>query len=437
MTPQPSRTPLPADQVTFDLQSVDLPGNVSDGIDGVRVIFITQNDRDTVTNLSTAQPTNTLQTVYLASPTIQGNRVPLIEIRTTTGEQVFPSPRGNALAYFVPDVAPGIYILDITLELVQRIVALPSLMQRGVFSAPNWHPDGTRIAVTRENGYELDIYTYEPGSGLWENVTVHPAMDYAPVYSPDGRYLAFLSDRSLCPSWLPGDPAACDPDNDSFVGGQVHVLDTLNGTVARLSDILVTEVESLRWINNRQLVFAGGDPLALLEPSRTLWLADVARETAQQVPTLTDLSLSDAWSPDGTRVLYQAAGDTSRILVSDLQGEVIATIDDVGFARFGMVADWSSDGANIALGGSGGQCPFGIRVLDGATYRFVTRGQTPPSMCGPIYSPDGQFVAYTGINPSVADGRSDIYVAAANGRGAVNLTVDLRGESRLIGWVAP
>lgn len=438
VTPTPVSTALPANQVVYDnLDTVDIPDNIRDGIDGPRVVFITQNDRDTVSNLSTAQPTNDLETVYYASPTVPGNRVAILEIRTSTGNQIFPAPAGNAIAYFVPDINPGIYVLDVAFELTQRILAMPSLTQRGFFSPPAWAPDGSRLTVAREDGYELDIYDYELSTGGWTNLTDHPAMDLWPVWSPDGRYLAFVSDRDICASWIPTDTNACDPDSDSFNGGHVHVLDTTTNAVTKLSNQLVTEQESLRWINERQVVFAGGDPLALLTPTRTLWIGDVTTGSARQVPTPTDLSLSDAWSPDGNLVLYQSAGETSQVILSNTSGEVITTFDELGFARFSMVTDWSRDGSSIVIGGSGGQCPYGVRVLDGSTYNFLTRGRTPPSMCSPIYSPDSQFIAYTGINPTIADGRTNIYVANANGRGAINITGDLRGATIVVGWVAP
>ena len=55
-------------------------------------------------------------------------------------------------------------------------------------------------------------------------------------------------------------------------------------------------------------------------------------------------------------------------------------------------------------------------------------------MCEPKYSPDGEYLAFNGVNPRV-DGRNDIYIASANGFGATSLTSDLRGQVKLIGWV--
>jgi len=63
---------------------------------------------------------------------------------------------------------------------------------------PSWSPDGSRIAywaVPRGSG-QRDIWTIPAGGGDPVAVTSDAAMDWNPVWSPDGRYLYFVSDRS-------------------------------------------------------------------------------------------------------------------------------------------------------------------------------------------------------------------------------------------------
>jgi Tol biopolymer transport system component len=98
-----------------------------------------------------------------------------------------------------------------------------------------------------------------------------------------------------------------------------------------------------------------------------------------------------------------------------------------------MVAVWSPDSANVAIGGVEGQCPYGTLVYNN-TFINLRRGTPPPSMCNPSYSADGVWLAFSGLISNV-DGRVDIYVGNSNGGGAVNLTSDLRGQIDLIGWV--
>jgi Tol biopolymer transport system component len=130
----------------------------------------------------------------------------------------------------------------------------------------------------------------------------------------------------------------------------------------------------------------------------------------------------------------QNAGETTTELIAvNVDGSLISRTTDLNFPRFGMSADWSPDGTRLAIGGIGGQCQYGVRVFD-QNFAQVARGNPPPSMCNPTYAPDGQWLAFTGINPRV-DGRIDVYVATPNGFGSANLTGGLRGAITMLGWV--
>lgn len=445
ITPTITSTPFATDTVTYDnFQSVDIPDSIADGLDTPLIAFLVRNEGETITNLSTALPTNNVETLYFTSPTSRNSRFPVFEINGTTDGQIFLAPRGNALAYFLNDEGntstTGLYIVDITFGISQRILAIPSLIQRGIFSPPDWSPDGTLIAVTRETGYQLDIFTYNITSQAWQNLTDHGANDLWAQWSPDGRKIAFVSDRAVCPTWIPAQPNACNPDTDSFTGGHIYLLDLASGTVEQLSDQWTNEPP--RWINNRQIAFTVTDQQPdFLNPTSTLWLADSITRQAQQVQIANDrgstLYISDSWTDTADRVIFQSAtNNTNSTFITDDEGDIIASIDEFPFVRFGMVADWSPDGTRLVIGGTSGQCPYGILVFDGQTYETVARGNRP-SMCTPVFSPDGNHIAFTGIDPSNADGREDIYSSNQNGFDAFNLTVDLRGEMSLIGWVQP
>jgi Tol biopolymer transport system component len=210
-------------------------------------------------------------------------------------------------------------------------------------------------------------------------------------------------------------------------------MDVNSRAVRPLSEHWVSEPP--RWINPRQVVYASGDPL-FGDPERQLWITDVVSGETREV-TLAGgddaLKLSEAWSANGQQVVYQAAGDSTQIVVAGLGGDTLARMSDLAFARFGMSAAWSPDGSRLAIGGVGGDCPYGVLVFD-ARITQVARGNPPPSMCEPAFSPAGDWLAFTGVNPRV-DGRVDVYVSNNNGFGATNLTGSLRGQIQLLGWV--
>jgi WD40 repeat protein len=83
---------------------------------------------------------------------------------------------------------------------------------------PAWSPDGGRIAFTSLRDGNPDIYLIDappPGQPGDEasvrRLTDHPAGDWRPAWSPDGRRIAFTSTRSQSA----GDPAS--DDNEIFV----------------------------------------------------------------------------------------------------------------------------------------------------------------------------------------------------------------------------
>ena len=65
------------------------------------------------------------------------------------------------------------------------------------YEAPRWSPDGTKIAVSlwQAGGYQ-DIWVLDREGKKLDEVTHDRAIDGAPAWSPDGRFLYFASDRT-------------------------------------------------------------------------------------------------------------------------------------------------------------------------------------------------------------------------------------------------
>ena len=98
---------------------MQLPNIITDGISTPLIAFLNANDRETVANLSTAQPTTNVETLYYGSPTSISNRYPIFQFSATeTGNQVYVSKSGNGVAYFRSDptgTKTGLYILNVPL----------------------------------------------------------------------------------------------------------------------------------------------------------------------------------------------------------------------------------------------------------------------------------------------------------------------------------
>lgn len=69
-----------------------------------------------------------------------------------------------------------------------------------LWAYPRWSPDGHSIAASRwQTGGAYDVVVLDTTGALTRTVTAGPGIDASPVWSPDGRYLLFGSDRSGIP----------------------------------------------------------------------------------------------------------------------------------------------------------------------------------------------------------------------------------------------
>ena len=60
---------------------------------------------------------------------------------------------------------------------------------------PSWSPDGKRIAFVSERDGNREIYVMNADGGKPKNLTKNPLDDRYPSWSPDGKRIAFTSER--------------------------------------------------------------------------------------------------------------------------------------------------------------------------------------------------------------------------------------------------
>ncbi len=65
----------------------------------------------------------------------------------------------------------------------------------GIYGSPRLSPDGRRLAVSVQRGDDWDVWVYDIQRDVATRLTFESGYDADPVWSPDGRYVAFTSDR--------------------------------------------------------------------------------------------------------------------------------------------------------------------------------------------------------------------------------------------------
>lgn len=448
VVPSPSATPFPTVVFANDQwQSVDVSSDIRNGLNSPWFAFLLVNERTDTENLLTPVPSSELQTLYLINPGT-GQREAILDLPASTDKRVWWAPDGNKVVYFREPVLlgdgtrmGGLYLLNLSVGLSLRLFDITSLSPRGLADHhPVWSPDSSQVAITLPTDYDVDIYAISADGATVQNLTAHGAYDLWPAWSPDGRRLAFVSDRQNCPTWTPGEPGSCSSlDATPPSQGHLYVLDVQSGDVQQVSSDFILDGPPT-WVSNLQIAFTTGlsDPFA--EQSH-IWIANFQSGSVREITgDDSGLNLGAAWSPGGLQVLYQYqyASNPSSLHLRDSNGNLINSLDEYSFPRYGFAADWSPGGEWIAFAGRNGQCPYGL-IVTRSDLSIFSGPSTMPRACDPSFSPDGLWLAYAGIQfqPGVDDGRLDLYIASANGYGAQNFTSRLRGQIRLLGWVGP
>ena len=284
---------------------------------------------------------------------------------------------------------------------------------------PRLAPDASRVVFSLQtvapskDGYRQALWTVPTdGSAPARQLTIGAKHDGHPRFSPDGRTLAFLSDRRLAVEELPGAP------DDREDAGQVHLLPLDDpGEARRLTD-LPRGVDGFAWSPE-------GRHLAVLSSSHGATREEDARRRgmAGAKPRPGDPPPADYHYVDRLRVMLNGAGFTyarvPQLWIVDVPSSSARRLTDIA----GGVEQptWSPDGTRIAFAAD--LAPdrdirwrsdvFVVDVATGARTR-VTGGRG--FFGSPAWAPDGRSLAVLGHRfPAAAGSRNDIWLFAADG----------------------
>ena len=287
----------------------------------------------------------------------------------------------------------------------------------------SWSPDGRFLALADRGspaGVE-SIVLLTIATGEKRRVTSPspewPFGDGAPVFSPDGRILAFERAAGILVSDIYAQPLS--PEG-APVGGAVRLTSDRRGVYA------------LDWTpDGREIVFSsnrggpfalwtvaasGGapEPLASAGPGVS-WLS-IARRGRRAAYTQPENNQS-IWHVDGPLATRATPGESDRSPARLIFSQ-----------RGNSAPQFSPDGRAVAFqSGRSGYAEIWISDADGSNPQQVTH-LAGPAVASPRWSPDGRHIAFD----SSKDAPRSIYVIDRDGRGLRRLTAG--GQNRRPSW---
>jgi TolB protein len=297
-------------------------------------------------------------------------------------------------------VAPALGIGDHILRLLHGTIT------PGDVQTPAWSPDGRKLAFVSQRDGNSEIYVMNADGSAQENLTRQPASDSHPSWSRDGQKLAFVSRR----------------DGNS----EIYVMNADGSGLRNLTRTASHDLDPAWSPDGRAIAFVQRKCWAPQRDIRCrlyetyLYVVNADGSGLRRLTTQPAHLFNPSWSADGKTIRY---------------GGYLVNADGSGRKKLPgnvpLAGAWSPDGQRIA----GVQVPrspaalrtptkLGLFVMnaDGSNARRVARNATTGVLA---WSPDGLQIAfrrYDGPPGSGSPGPSDLFVVNADGSGLRRLT---------------
>jgi Tol biopolymer transport system component len=226
--------------------------------------------------------------------------------------------------------------------------------QAGLESSPSLSPDGEHVAYTAVDGGDRDVFLLRVDGQRAINLTEDsPADEDRPAFSPDGRRIAFRSERA---------------------GGGLFVMGATGESVRRLTEF----GDNPSWSpDGSEIVFATeglSDPHAR-EKKSELWVVPAAGGNARRI--YAGDAVQPCWSPGGHRIAFWRISESGIRVV----WTIAADGSDPQPVTAGPSVDWSPawapDGAHLWFESDRGgwMSPWRVAIDEG---NGRTRGEPQP-----------------------------------------------------------
>ena len=321
------------------------------------------------------------------------------------------SPDGGAIAYTVTSTEWENNRYD-TEIFIARGAAEPiqlTFTEKEGSTTPRWSPDGKWLAFITDRGDGRQVFLIRAAGGEARRLTSLKGGVNDFGWSPDGGRIAFSSvgpegDDVVSRRKAYGD---FNIENADFRLVKLWIADvdtTGASPIARALPLGERNIGSFAWSpDGKQIAFAHTpNPLLSSGSLSDISVLDVAAGRVQPLVTTPGGDSDPVWSPDGTRILFStAAGDTasnfyvnSHLAVVPASGGA-ATVLARTFDENPGSAVWLPSGIRFLAAQGTAQKLFELDPVTGATRILLA---TPDVIRSVSYSKDGSMIAFVGEN---------------------------------------
>ena len=275
-----------------------------------------------------------------------------------------------------------------------------------------------QIAFTSGRDGNGEIYVMDAAGGNLRRLTNHPAGDHSPAWSPDGKRIAFVSDR---------DGHVNVRNSPNY---EIYVMDADGGNPQNLTNDPDNDRHPSWSPDGKRIVFSSyrdNDRDHNIE----IYVMDADGDNPERLTNNLTEDEYPSWSPDGKRIVFSARRDghvenkfgiTYEIYVMDADGGNEQRLTNNRNNDWAPV--WSPDGKRIAFESDrkGDVVNWDIYVInaDGGNPQNLTENRVYDS--SPSWSPDGKRIVFASNRDRDRILNSDIYVMDADGGNLQNLT---------------
>ncbi|MGH3133885.1 MAG: hypothetical protein ACRDNY_09150 [Gaiellaceae bacterium] len=201
---------------------------------------------------------------------------------------------------------------------------------RGLFFQvePAWSPDGRAIAFSSNRSGTFAVYVMNADGTRTRRLTTGREDDGHPTWSPDGRRIAFERGDS----------------------GDIFVVDRDGSALCAVVEDQASETQPAWSPDGRFIAYVRRSPGTAI---RELWVVRPDGSEPRRLTSLGATSVSPAWSPDGTRIAFSsnARGRFYDIYTRALGRKGVRRLTRTGTDAFEPA--WSPDGTRIAFSRDG------------------------------------------------------------------------------------